>query len=337
MTLSMIEPIKAKDIQSIVTLKEFKVYLLRGFRHDEVIVKVENNIKESNVVMSGYIAKAIDTLAATRPLGPNELLELRSYARSLLEDEQFFAGIGGYNVGINQPVIQSIADTILTAPGQWTKIEKLRVLDLDASLQQKCAQNNGTAHLKFVTALTGPGGLEMIGEIVAADLFMGNGDRFDFRFDTGDTKRYGNITLNFKRLINVGNIMIAIDPKLEGKGGEGYRPVMLDYLDPNSPVVSTLKNFPKTRLKDIDTRNWPGAAILPSWERRQEAAEEVAHDLLVCADPFGENKGLFKHVGDIRVLAGIDSGIQKIVKHLNGRQMLPAYEDLYAVLKKSLK
>lgn len=56
-----------------------------------------------------------------------------------------------------------------------------------------------------------------------------------------------------------------------------------------------------------------------------------------CRGPFGENKGVFKHVEDMRVLAGIESGIQKLMKHLHGRQMLPAYEDLYAVLKKSLK
>ena len=338
MPLSMTTPIVRKDIQSIVPLKAGKVFLLRGFHRDEVVVKVEANVQGISVTTSQHIAKAIDKLAVARPLGPNEVLELQEYARTLVEAENFMSQIGGYKQDPNYPAIRMTCEAIQNPGGTLTKMEKLRVLDLDACLRQACEQHNSTALGKFICALSDPGGLEMIGEILVADLFMGNNDRFDFQYDEMVSKKFGNITLNFKRLINVGNVMIAIDPSLEGKGGkEGYRPVLLDYLDPGSMMMRKLAANPKIGLKELSAREWPGSKYLPDKNLRQKAAEEVAHDLLLCANPFGTNPGVFGYAEDMRVMSGMDSGARKILKHLSGRKLHPAMEEMYKLLIKQFK
>ncbi|GAP35368.1 hypothetical protein ABXN37_09405 [Piscinibacter sakaiensis] len=336
MPLSMTNPLKAADIHSMVTLKAGKVLLLRGHRRDELVIKVETNVQESTVKSSGYVVKALDKLAVAKALQPSEQRELLGYVRRLLEAERFYAEIDGGRQSPDYPNIRLACAAIEEPGGAITKMENLRVLDLNAALQQMCAQHVGTAHGRFVEALTEPGGLEMVGQIVVADLLTGNNDRFDFQYDMPIPKDFGPVTLNFKRLINVGNVMIAIDPSKEGKGSSGYRPVMLDYLDPGSMAMRLMRD-PKVRMTEMDSQKWPARRILPDWQQRQKAAEDVAHDLLLCANPFGTNGGVFKHVEDLRVAAGMEEGLRKIIKHLHGRKVHPAIEDLLKLVQKTLK
>jgi hypothetical protein len=152
------------------------------------------------------------------------------------------------------------------------KMSMQEVQDLDHAVINALEVNSASALEPFITALSNKGGMEKLGEIVGADAFIGNTDRFEaFRtthrqmsFPAGG-KMY---PFQFRALGNVGNVFIALDE------AGNYTPSPLDFFDPNGPF----QRFEKLEPMEQSRGPWPGR-VLVTKELRLNYARNIVADL----------------------------------------------------------
>lgn len=211
--LSIKNPINADDIHSASILAPgHPVFKLEGFGNsvgkiDAIVVKQEGGHGQ-NVAMAAMTMSIVDKNSRQVPLSPVELQALRTFAA--MQD---------------QPTTESFRASmeivkVLAMGGTWIKMDVKRLMDLKSAGQNLAAGDKSDVRV-IANALRKPGGLEKLGEIIAADLFNGSNDRF--AYPAMKNLGVGNVVVQ-----NQGNIFIDCS-----KIGAG-KPVGLDNYDPFS-------------------------------------------------------------------------------------------------------
>jgi hypothetical protein len=274
MPLSMEMPIRNAEIYSFKELKRGKVFVLNGTQGEQLVVKSEYTgsggmapIKPSNTVM-----KVVDPRAKVKVLQDDELLALRTYATELKDALSSFRQVATPNGEIDKAVTSLWTAVSQPGPGIWLKMSMQQVQDLDHAVIQALEVNRASALEPFIAALSNAGGMEKLGEIVAADAFIGNTDRFEafrsnprqIQFPAGG-KMY---PFNFRALNNVGNVFIALN-----EAGT-YTPYPLDFIDPNGPF----QRFERLAASEASRGAWPGR-VLAAKELRLNYARNIVADL----------------------------------------------------------
>jgi hypothetical protein len=254
MPLSLATPITANDILWIDHLSPgHPVYAL----HDgttAIVVKQEQvhfpvgrkeALRHNLLLMS-----AVDLDAAVVVLSGAEVTELTQF----VENEAQLAIVTGIAVS---PAVQNIT-LALGMPGKWVKMAVKRLFDLEKAATQ-LANGDKSGVRRFAHALNAVGGLEMLGEIIAVDLFNDNTDRFVV---AGGGRQYNGITLN--HMVNIGNVLLS-SGRVSG----------LDSWDPNAAIKNT-----RSTLANLDPNNeWGGYLLSP-------AAAVTINNRVLTADAF---------------------------------------------------
>lgn len=282
------------------------VYLLEGWTLGTgLVIKQESTLAAKNVKTNAMIMHAVSPGATAVPLKPAELQALRTWVTGNPDST------GG------RALVSDLGQT-----GTWLKMNAAQgLIDLKGAANAALAGDKSDVRL-IAKALNAPGGLEALGAIIAADAFNSNNDRFAF-------DGMGGMNWNGARLqclANVGNVFVA-----SSKSGAAT-PIGLDTWDPGSQH----KNLREALNEQLS--RWPGRMLADAAKaERVTFANMVVEDLEMVLGPRNRNFLAKALVGTDRldkqakprVVAGIESGAQKIrdyLKHRYGpasRQTLP--------------
>lgn len=309
--LKIDSPIVYTDIYNIVPLaKGHPVYKLEGWGNDQgkidaIVVKMESmsanatSAHRRDVRVATGVMNVIDRSARTHVLTREEVGQLRMYAD------------GGNVADTDGLAAANELKNLLNDPkGVWTKMEVKQLMGLDGALKKRLAGDKADVRA-IAAALKKNGGLEKLGQIIAADLFSGNNDRFDY---LGGIKADG-LPERFKVIRNLGNVLIAC-----GANGRG-EPIGLDSYDPNNEY--------REYSKAIDPGSDWGGLLLTAAKtpERNTFVEGVISDLEMALGPrnrktiFGSKNRLGSNRKQ-RLLNGMLSGkniIQRAVTPLKNR------------------
>jgi hypothetical protein len=279
MPLSMELAFTNADICSCKMLKRGKVFLLMGLQGEQLVVKNENPgpgqtaaiFKPSNTVM-----KVVDPRVKVKPLQNNEISALQTFATEAQNNLRNLSGVvkAELDNGIREAVACLSEVTLKPVTGNiWIKMRLQEVQDLEHAVARAIEVHRGSALEPFINALSNKGGMEKLGEIVAADAFIGNTDRFvPFGSKIGSVSVLSGGKLYpfaARTLCNIGNVFIGLNEA--GK----LAPSPLDFLDPNGPF----QRF--GRLADTEMERgkpWPGR-VLVTKELRLRYARNIVADL----------------------------------------------------------
>jgi hypothetical protein len=302
----MMQPIRCNDIACIASLKPGKVFLLCGVADDDLVLKTEGKDLTSVRPLSNSVMKSVDPQARVKSLDAMELAEIRAFVDNYENYAETLHLEPASNKAVAQ-LAQLFKYSDLCNPAYWTKMDKLELRNLDSTLRIPNEDERDSALDEFAKALSRNNGLGKLGEIVAADFFIGNTDRFEpfgpvnpyLGQSVGQGYKY-NIPL--KCIRNVGNVFIALSP--DGR----LAPSGIDYLDPNSSFESFQP------LAAVETKDkWPGRALLTK-AQRMEYAEKIASDLASLLNPRGRRRMvpiLGFHAAS-QIEAGMVSGAKKV-------------------------
>ena len=303
--LSLRTPLKAEDIYKVSELAPgHPVFQLDGWgdgsnKIDSIVLKVESG-NARDVQYATLMMNLVDKNSAQVVLTPQELQELRTWARSSdVPDVETFR------------VAQKITQT-LGQPGTWLKMGLKQLKTLDDAVGKRLDPNNpDKADVRVIAkALKNHGGLEKLGEIIAADLFNGSNDRFAYPAlqGAGQAGKYPGILL--RTIQNVGNVFVACDGNGSGK------PVGLDNFDPFSQ--SRYIEGAQAQQMDLSDQTWGGHLFLKrNAASREDFAGAVVSDMEALLGPRNRKSQFLSQnrLGTARkkrILAGIDSGAKKI-------------------------
>ncbi|MEN8150234.1 MAG: hypothetical protein ABFS86_10450 [Planctomycetota bacterium] len=301
--LSLNSPINAADIYTAKALAPgHPVFKLDGFgddrgKIDSVVVKLETNQSSANVQAAAMIMTVVDRNARTEALKPLEVGQLKLWAQ------------GGEVPDVD--AFQTALDLArqLEIPGAWVKMDVKRLTMLDGAVKKRLdPANPDKADVRLIArALKKHGGLEKLGEIIAADLFNGNTDRFGPPFELQPGRGPGGIPLD--AIYNVGNVFVACDGK--GRGS----PIGLDNYDPAS-------EWKDLNNGDIDPNRWGGMLLHPRRKAdREQYAGLIVSDLEALLGPRNRKFSLSSknRLGSgrkRRIRNGMGSGAKKLKRAL---------------------
>ncbi len=286
MALDFFIPFNADDIAYVDPLAPgHPVFMLNGFDADRLVIKLESVKNQAELKFTAKFMSAVDPNSKAKVLGQSEVAALREWTNRWENRHDDESGAKELSEG-------------LSSQGSWTKMRALRLQTLDTAVDG-LGQGDKAGVRSFAKALNAPGGLEKLGEIVAADLFNGNRDRFNP--DTGVTLPDGTST---KCLNNVGNVFLMLGP-------DGQRNVAgLDAFDVWNPIKFQHANWIQT--------DWKGALLADNQRsERLRFARQIVDDLNHVLGArnrkiaFGRTKRL-EHGAEMRVNTGMESGARKL-------------------------
>lgn len=305
--LSIRTPFVVEDIFASKELASgHPVYLLEGWAEngqvDSIVIKNESGVTR-NVQLAGMLMNVVNPSAKQIPLNPQEMQALRSYAISQeVPDVESFRTVNAIEKALAQG-------------GTWIKMEVKQLIDLKAAVA-KSAQGNKDDIRFIAQSLKKSGGLEKLGEIIAADLFNGSNDRFAYPSVQGSAtalpKMRGfrkNGDVNLRVLQNLGNVFVACT------GNGNGAPVGLDNFDPNSQQRFWDGKDNQNNAMNVSKGVW-GGHLLRSKNKaeRLDFAEGVIGDLEALLGGPRKHKTTFR-LGSRRkqrLLKGVDSGARKL-------------------------
>ncbi|MGJ8638089.1 MAG: hypothetical protein ACSHYA_01735 [Opitutaceae bacterium] len=309
--LSLRSPIAASDIYTIEALAPgHPVYRLDGFgdgtgRIDSIVVKLEGNADPRNVKAAAALMTVVDPKARTVVLSAQEIQSLRIWAG------------GGAVPSTDAFRTATKLQNDLTQTGAWVKMDVKRLKTLqDAVMRRIDPANPDKADVRVIAnALKNSGGLEKLGEIIAADLFNGNTDRFAPPSAVGPafgtTMGPGGVRLEV--ISNVGNVFVYCNGNGSGK------PIGLDNYDPSS-------EWKDLNNAAIDANRWGGILLLDSKKpEREEYARSIISDLEGLLGPRNRSYRFLPQnrlgTGRKRRLRhGMESGAKKLRRFLQNWQ-----------------
>src|SRR5262245_48534959 len=284
------------------------VYVLHGVNLTRLVIKQEMTLmalrsgQKEAMRANLNLMHAVDADAHIVLLNANELQEVRAF----VQHEQVVANAVG---GALSPVLQNLSSA-LGGGGKWVKMDFKRMRNLEDAGDDRVAGNKAGVRY-FAAALNATGGLEKLGEVLAADLFNDNQDRFSVEGGTAFNHT------NLQYLVNVGNVLLS-----SGK------PSGLDSWDPGGLTRQT-----RLRLANLDpTNKWGGRLLSAAGSvtvngnviTRDAFATGVIADLEVVLGPrkrkipaLMRTHRLEKHA-KTRLLTGLTNGSAKIHGHLKG-------------------
>jgi len=340
--LSMHSEITEWDIENIQVLRPGTVYKLTGHAGETLVVKVESsyNLQPESFKMTKLAMKAVDPRAGNaKLLTDNEKNEIKKFVEFMKRVTQDFSAnmVSQYDAGPAAQDLWRIFKDPLTPV--WYKMPFESLSDADKLLALRLGDKGGAKDkslmYKFAQGLKEPGGLEQLGKIIAADMFNGNGDRFNPL--EGSKNHYGGKDLRFRVIKNIGNVFVI------GKNTDMRFAVSgHDFLDPNSPfrnfnlTVAEIQQY-YTR-EDGSGEEWLGDYLCDP-ARRKKFAKDVAHDLEKIVSPNRKALSPFRKLGREghaakRVEKGMLQGMRAIVDAVDRRfgkagkgQMPPGLQD----------
>jgi len=340
MALAVKTPIRLEDLRGVKDFydgpavhgsKAGKIFLLEGANDSKLVIK-DDAVFDQQVAHSRSIMKAVHRPSSrVSMLQPAETEALKTFCRYYFEIRQSYKEFGMKYRSDMKLSVKKLQDALARQDCNFQKMTLQEVKDVKGALEKRLSGDK-TELEGFTATLKGPGGLESLGEIVAADLVTGNTDRFMPRgWGVGEegVKAWtiGGQQFNFKVLVNPGNVFVSLGP--------GGRASGLDYLDPQS----AFKNF-AMRLEEHESAynaRWP-ARILTDRSARKKYAERIIHDLEILLNPhksrFSTRTKLGKARKD-RLVSGMVSGAGKIATRIQqkaGIPMPPAIKDRYDIL-----
>ncbi|BDC52283.1 hypothetical protein F183_A45980 [Bryobacterales bacterium F-183] len=293
--LNVAIPIQKQDIFWMEGLsKGHPVWLLTGDADSAVVIKGDANNDQQHVQQALLTMNAISPGSLAIQLAPMEIMALRSFAQEI-------APSCGDDLETREALNNFLALSSRNVY-KFTKMEYMKITTLGTG---NTTLGNKQSVKLIAKAANAPGGLEDLGEIVAADMWNSNQDRFSFLKITAP----GSITVNGYKmnfLTNLGNIMVR-------QLANDYRFVGLDALDPTSGDL------------DFETQNdidkWGFRIFTPS-NIRGGWVDTIAE--LCVADlkhALGKKTGLLKtwrlkSGGEARFAKGLLAGAKQIERHL---------------------
>jgi hypothetical protein len=302
--LSINSLVTAGEIDSITHLSHnHPVYLLEGHREDEVVVKRENHRNATELFHNTRVMGAADRKAKANPMTVNEIQQMMSWAI------QAKAQAGQATSAI---LHEFLAQT--KAPGSWVKMNRYDLLDLHHANQLMQSQKDKSEVRELARALNAPGGMEMLGKIVAADLFNANADRFGISYPLNESNHEGSGYRDetglrrLNHLMNWGNVMII--------RGRQASPIGLDSFDPYGKFSNW--SISLAAAEQAAGAQWPGRYLAPAQAiMRHKVAMRCVADLNVM---LGQRNRRFASFSQVRLnrdavthmAAGMTRGIEQI-------------------------
>ena len=326
-------PIQANDIDTIEALAPgHPVFQLYGKNDDSIVIKAEGDETKS-LGQHAQVLAVVDPNALHIVLTAQERQELRRWANSvnasdtatrnalvelnkvLLFDLHFSSRKVKY--GNDQGANQKTQVIFKMQP-------RAGLTDLKKA-SSKIRNQDGTVDKTDVRliakALNASGGLEQLGQILAADFFNGSQDRFSapfydmykknalvteggaYTYYEGTTKK----SKRFKIIQNHGNVFVYMD-------GKKARPIGLDFFD----YGSAARDYSLDDTEEIESRSpWPGRWLINGDDEAQARwliAQNVVDDLNEVLGPrdrtfsIARTERLEKNAAN-RFYQGIDQGI----------------------------
>ena len=314
MTLSMTSEIRASEIIDVKCFKQLKVYLLRGTDGSDIVIKIDA-VGTEQLKNTGKVIKAIDPVAKMKMLTATERHELNEYCKNVEDLDKFFKDLATDIPDIVSPFAGQ-ADAVamlkqsLSFSDPFVKMIKQTIHNIEDIVTSR---GTGSKDLmrQFVSGLKATGGLEKLGQIIAADLFNGNSDRF-FP-DRKKVVTIGPFKFNIRVTVNLGNIMMIVT-------ANGLTATALDYADPNS----TSKSY-TNKMTDDQKKRWSGS-VLAKTSLRHKFAEDVIHDLEQFFNPKKSAFSMRTKLGRdavSRLEKGMKQGTRQIVAALSARPNNP--------------
>lgn len=279
--------ILASDIKTVGELKLNKVFDLRGFRSDRLIVKFESiQSTPEQIKAAGKVVKSIDPLSKAKVCSKTEEAQLTQFCTSAIDTHLYFkdfesSSSSDYKSSIT--ACEHLKRMLGYGDMPLIKMARQDVSDLQDVANKAFGEGSDLGPLqRFVKTLVDPKGLEALGQVIAADAFNGNVDRFNF-FAKPLAGKFGPHVVELRVLVNPGNI-------IQSRTENGVIVSLLDYVDPGSQYRDQ-----SVSLQDNETRvrgsfgDWPGRYMVKK-SARLECAEKVVDDF---EDIFTPNKSFF--------------------------------------------
>jgi hypothetical protein len=304
------------DVQGITRLSPDRpVFLIVAKDRSNVVVKQENAPvanDASNLRFANKAMGAVSAGAKGKILSAGEVQALTDYA--------------WFEITIAQITSQTVPPDLdafsqcLPQGGVWYKMEKADgLLGLDTAVQR--ALNNGDKSLvrQIATALNAPGGLEMLGKIVAADFFSANTDRFNVAALLKGREGQKNLRVQggrFDVLQNIGNVLLSVQQGI-------LKPIGLDAYEAASQFRDMDKTVQQLELKASGGEKWPGRRLAANEGAFRKAfAKAVVSDLEAAWGPrnrkiaFATTTRLESDAAK-RIAIGMDQGIMEMRNRLS--------------------
>lgn len=316
--LGLKNPLKAEDIYKISELSQgHPVFKVEGWgdgsskKVDAIVLKMEG-ANSKGVVVAASIMGMVDPRSAQVALTPQELQELKTWVN------------GGEVPDVESFRVAQTVATTLAQPGTWLKMELRKLMTLDDAVANRLGGDKADVRV-IAHALRQHGGLEKLGEIIAADLFNGSNDRF--AYPPYANAQPGKHPIPTKVVQNVGNVFIAC-------AGRSGTPIGLDNFDPGS--ATKYVDGPEANDMDLGLQSWGGNLLV--------RANKADRDLFIAAviedmeallgggsrnrkNPFGSQNRLGTGRKQ-RLTNGIASGAKKmeaafakLQRNANGRSL----------------
>ena len=328
-------PIAALNIARVEELKSGAVYELHGTDRSRLAIKIEPSRQDRDaaanrqlVQRTAMVMHAADTPVEIEIMADAEATGILQFARDGADPNQpGGCGHGPCDCSKLRAVMEAAAPA-----WTWTKMSWcIDLVDLGQAFAQRTDPNEPSrdAVRRFAAALNADGGFERVGRIIAADAFNANSDRFVFS-DRGTVVDIRNKPVRLRRLLNIGNVMIARD--VTGHD----RPIGLDPYDPWSNEGDWSLSFDDLRGENNGVWEWSGL-ILQDTARpmREQMAADCAHDIDTLLGPHHHAFGRLRGKANVsridaraadRIVVGIEQGavdIRAALKRVWGDEHLP--------------
>lgn len=312
----MSQKITEWDIEDVDVLRAGTVYKLTGHGGETLVIKCE----QSANIMASHLKPAKVTMRAVDPKGAN-VKTLDDSEKNGLQDwvnfiKQVTKDFAENKLSTEQ--VDSVKDLEkglqLNRTNLWYKMPTADLTDAGKMLDKRMDTGNPDKSVMrlFADGLNAPGGLEQIGKIVAADMFSDNNDRFSPR--GGSSRQYGSKKLEFKALVNIGNVFMIGKNTQQRIAFSGH-----DFLDPQSGYAKNLD----MSLKDIQEGYnvaWLGSTLCDK-KQRKTFAKHIINDLETILTPNRKKWSPRRKLGSDatkRLEKGMLQGMRDIVTALDG-------------------
>ena len=175
--------------------------------------------------------------------------------------------------------------------------------NLYTALEARSAGNKALLR-KFRDTLKGRGGLERLGQVIAADLVIGNTDRFN-PYLRRQGWQVGALALNLEVTANVGNVFMSLNDLEEGEiRGADFTGGWMQHADPTAPI-------------NEEQYRW-GARVLVDTQDRHRFAHKVIKDLEKMLSPHRKNfaRSVLGHDAESRLNSGMKEGTRMLRERL---------------------
>ncbi|MEZ0227761.1 MAG: hypothetical protein ACAI25_03995 [Planctomycetota bacterium] len=299
-----------------------KVFLLVGPADEKLVIKTDANISDAGVKSANTVVKAIDKNVKVKVLDAAEKKALVDWVTDWEAEEAWFKKEMGKEYRADEKdAVESLKFSVnYKGPEPWFKMAALELKDLDGALKKRL--DGDKSEMKaFIKTLTAKGGLEKLGQVIAADMFNGNTDRFlpVWAFGVGQAgagKTIGKKHFAFKTLVNLGNVFIASTKA-------GLEVSALDFVDPGSQFKDITQ--PLAAAEATAKYPWTGKALSDK-KLREAFAADIAADLELVVNPKKSKLSPFTKLGKdaaSRLSAGMVTGAQAIKKKLEAKYKAP--------------